>query len=243
MIYSYLLFKYVKQSKPEPSINDSTQKFKTILKVVSIIGAIILFLLILVVPVILATISGYKKASMRASMDKVGVPVTKYVFPQSIIALPIKTELLQEKPYVSEEFGFSMNFPKNWLVDYNGEDIYSAVKIDGDSDASISIKKLSIPDYLDSENELSFMELVASKIVHNENLKLRDVKYFRYNVNSYNVYQISGTITDKDGTIKINYNYILSGNGKYFLSQVAKESVWPSMQEVFMNSLSTFNAI
>ncbi len=243
MIYGYLLFKYIKQSKPEPSIGDSAQGFKTKFKVIGIVGAVVLFLLILVIPVIFATISGYKKAAMRASMDKTDLPITEYVFPKDIVSLPMKLEFLQEEPYINKDLGFSINFPKNWVVDYNGEDVYSAIKIEGDSDANISVKKLSIPDYIYSNDELEFMELVANKIAHNENLKLRDVKYFLYNVNSYNMYQITGTVVDKEGTAKINYNYILNGADVYYIGQAAKESTWPSMEETFMNSLSTFKAI
>ena len=124
------------------------------------------------------------------------------------------------------------------IINKNG-----SIKIEGDSDANISVKKFSIPDYIYSNDDLEFMELVANKIVHNENLKLRDVKYFLYNVNSYNMYQITGTVVDKEGTAKINYNYILNGADVYYIGQVAKESTWPSIQEAFMNSLSTFKAI
>jgi hypothetical protein len=210
---------------------------------IAILGAVLSVLIILAITTVVPRI---KRAITKEAIGRIDLPVSKYVFPKDIVSLSMKLEFLQEEPYINKDLGFSINFPKDWMVDYNGRDVYSAIKIEGDSDANINVKKLSvssIPYYFDSEDDLKFMELVAKKVVNNETTKLNDVKYFRYKINSLSVYQILGTIISEDGVIKINYNYIRSGNDVYFVSQAAKESVWPSMEETFMNSLSTFKAI
>ncbi len=241
-IYSYIMYKSLKRLKPEQVPETENRESRMWLKVLSIGGAVAMVIVPIIIVVGTTMLVVMNKNSKNQNLNLGSASVESY-FPDSNITLPQRTDALDTAPYTNEELGFSINFPKGWVVDYNGEDVYAAKDLVGDVDSSISIKKLPQSRILSTEAEIELMNNVAYKILNNTELNLRYVNYNRYNINSLNSYLVSGSIMDGGEEFNINFYYIIDGSNIYLVTQTAKVNMWPYMSNVFINSVNTFKVI
>lgn len=244
-IYTYLIYKNLKTLKPEPNPEVDFKKSKIWFKVLSIIGTVLVILLpiIFIVSVIFIGIDSAKTRisngqTLYSDQGQVGSN-----FPSNVLTLPQRTSSLEGAPYINKELGFSINFPKNWATDYNGKDVYSSINLVGESDAAITIKKITLPYKLNSDQEIQFMEGVASELISDESLVLENVSFNKYNINSLNAYLITGTMNKSDPLVNVNFYYISDDLNVYIITQEAKASVWPSASNYFIDSVNTFKTI
>ena len=251
-IYSYLIYKNVKLLKPEPSAESDFKKSRSWFKVISIFGFVIAALFFLS-PFILGIISGYKKASVKYEKNQQSInssvneesssKKSEAYFSSRVITLPERKSSLQSTPYTNKELGFSINLPKNWAVDYNGNDVYAALDLGSESGANLTIQKIPLTMNIHPKDEMEFMEIVASKLTSNKDLNLIHVNYSRYNINSLNAYLVSGTMSSAIPLANIKYYYIFTDNGVYLVTQAAEVSEWPSVSNIFTDSVNTFQVI
>jgi hypothetical protein len=236
------MYKSLKRLKPEQVPETENRESRMWLKVLSIGGAVAMVIVPIIIVVGTTMLVVMNKNSKNQNLNLGSASVESY-FPDSNITLPQRTDALDTAPYTNEELGFSINFPKGWVVDYNGEDVYAAKDLVGDVDSSISIKKLPQSRILSTEAEIELMNNVAYKILNNTELNLRYVNYNRYNINSLNSYLVSGSIMDGGEEFNINFYYIIDGSNIYLVTQTAKVNMWPYMSNVFINSVNTFKVI
>lgn len=241
-IYSYIMYKSLKRLKPEQEPETEAKQTRVWLKVLSIGGAVV-YVVIPIIMLVGVTLLVVMSKNINNSESIPAANLTESYFPDNALTLPQRTESLETTPYTNKELGFSINFPKGWVVDYNGEDVYAAKDLVGDVDSSISIEKIPQTRVLSAERELELMNNVAYNILNNNEINLKYVNYNRYNINSLNSYLVSGSMMDGDREVNVNFYYIVNGSDIFLVTQTAEVSIWSRIANIFVNSVNTFKVI
>jgi hypothetical protein len=240
------LFEFYLSLKELPLISSSTEALdKTRRKKIigcAIIGPVALAL-IFGVAFTLGAIKGYKDAELKSQTNSQTIVTTTPSFPDEAIVLTPRTSSLNQIPYVNKELGISLNLPKDWEIEEDGDGSVT-VRNPNQTDskfAVINIDKNEFPesDFTNSDKEV--MEKIAQNIIGTR--EVRDMSFTKYSVSNQDVYLVTGTITKLGFTFNVNYHYIRSDNTIYIITELATVPYWTSVSNTFSDVISTVKLI
>jgi ABC-type multidrug transport system fused ATPase/permease subunit len=265
--YSYSIYKHLKAKKSAPEATE----LKTVrawfmgLSIFGLVASAMFALFVVVTPLILATMSGFQAAKMRAEMQNQGYQNTPQVqdrgsvvneqkqqsapVSQSSIVFPTKAEplinsnlsSLESKAYSDPDYKFSMNLPSGFIT----QDIQSGVSVIDPrekTDAVINIIARDLTEDKKTTSEIDLVKIVFGRLIDGSGIT--NITYKTLTIGGAKAYAAEGSVVKNGQTVNARYYVITHGNIFYIIIAASTDNPGElKALQMTVDSVSTFKAL